>query len=45
MMKEEIGQVKRTGLAAYAYGFFSRSGFEGNPPDGARLIGIDELYR
>ena len=45
MMKEEIGQVKRTGLAAYAYGFFSRSGFKGNPPDGARLIGIDELYR
>lgn len=45
MMEEEIDQVRRTGLAAYAYGFFSRSGFEGNPPDGARLIGIDELYR
>lgn len=45
MMVEEISQVRKVGLATYAYGFFSRSGFEGNPPEGVRLINIDELYR
>lgn len=36
MMAEEIARVRRTGIAAHAYGFFSRSGFEGSPPEGAR---------
>lgn len=45
MMEEEIDQVRRAGLASYAYGFFSRSGFTGKAPEGARLIAIEDLYR
>ena len=47
MIDEEIEQVRSTGLDCYAYGFFSRSGFDGNIEASGqlRLFGIEELYR
>lgn len=47
MIDEEIEQVRSTGLDCYAYGFFSRSGFDGDvdPSKQLRLFSIEELYR
>ena len=47
MIDEEIEQVRSTGLNCYAYGFFSRSGFDGNIETSGqlRLFDIAELYR
>lgn len=47
MIDEEIEQVRSTGLSCYAYGFFSRSGFDGNIETSGqlRLFDIAELYR
>ena len=44
---EEIEQIRSTGLDCYAYGFFSRSGFDGDvdPSTQLRLFSIEELYR
>lgn len=46
MIDEEIEQVRSTGLDCYAYGFFSRSGFDGDvdPSKQLRLFSIEELY-
>ena len=47
MIDEEIEQIRSTGLDCYAYGFFSRSGFDGDvdPSKQLRLFSIEELYR
>lgn len=47
MIDEEIEQVRSTGLDCYAYGFFSRSGFDRGVEanDQLRLFDIGELYR
>lgn len=47
MIDEEIEQVRSTGLNCYAYGFFSRSGFDGDAETSGqlRLFSIEELYR
>ena len=44
MIDDEIKQVEKTGLACYAYGFFSRSGFEAQANETLRLITLDEMY-
>ena len=44
MVKEEIAQVDRVGLACKAYGFFSRSGFEAFDEPKIMKIHIDDLY-
>lgn len=44
MRTEEIRQVTAAGLPCYHYGFFSCSGFEGEPGENETLITIDELY-
>lgn len=47
MIDEEIEQIRSTGLDCYAYGFFSRSGFDENIEASGqlRLFSIEELYR
>lgn len=47
MIDEEIEQVRSTGLNCYAYGFFSRSGFDGDAETSGqlRLFSIEELDR
>jgi uncharacterized protein len=45
MIEEEIAQVEGTGLACHAYGFFSRSGFEGVEESGRlRLYELEQMY-
>ncbi len=44
MIREEIEQVRRTGLRCYKYGFISRSGFSAQPDDQTTLIDLEELY-
>lgn len=44
MVKEEIMQAERTGLACYRYGFFSRSGFSCDILENRILIPIEKLY-
>lgn len=45
MIREEIDQVKRTGLTCYKYGFFSRAGFAAEEDGNIVLIDLSELYR
>lgn len=44
-IREEIEQVRRTGLNCYKYGFFSRSGFAVEGNESTVLIGLEELFR
>ncbi len=44
MIKEEISQVKMTGMNCYKYVFISRSGFEGEESDEIQHIDLNELY-
>ncbi|MGN1155161.1 MAG: ATP-binding protein [Agathobacter sp.] len=44
MIKEEIFQVKQSGLACYKYGFISKSGFKCEKKEDRVLITLDELY-
>ena len=44
MIKEEISQVKMTGMKCYKYAFISRSGFEGKESDEIQHIDLNELY-
>ena len=44
MIKEEICQVKQSGLACYKYGFISKSGFKCEKEEDRVLITLDELY-
>ena len=44
MIKEEIFQVKQSGLACYKYGFISKSGFKCEKEEDRVLITLDELY-
>lgn len=45
MIKEEIIQIKQSGLDCYKYGFISRSGFDCNASDNRILIPLEELYK
>ena len=45
MIREEIDQVKQTGLTCYKYGFFSRAGFAAEEDAHTVLIDLPELYR
>ena len=44
MMRDEIAQVRKTGLNCYKYGFFSKSGFADAALPGVQMIDIHELY-
>ena len=44
MIREEIKQVRATGLNCYKYGFFSQSGFQCEPTDHMIFIHLDDLY-
>lgn len=44
MIREEIRQVRQTGLEAYKYGFFARSGFRCTPEEDLILIGLEQLF-
>ena len=44
MIDDEIEQVEKTDLDCYAYGFFSRSGFEARASETLRLITLAEMY-
>ena len=43
-VKEEIEQVKATGLNSYRYGFFSKSGFEKENLENVSYYTLDDLY-
>ncbi len=46
LIAKEIEQVRRSGLQAYRYGFFSRSGFEkGLEDEQLILIPLHQLYQ
>lgn len=45
MIKQEIEQVKRTGLSCYRYGFFSRAGFDAEENDRLVLIDLKDMYQ
>lgn len=45
MVKEEMLQVKQTGLSCYKFGFISKAGFCCEPSDDRILISLDELYK
>lgn len=45
MIKNEIQQVRQTGLNCYKYGFFAHTGFQGKPEDNMIFIGLEQLYR
>lgn len=45
VVQNEIRQVKRTGLACYRYGFFSRAGFTCDQEKDCILTELSELYK
>lgn len=45
MVKEEILQVRQTGLSCYKYGFISKSGFACEESEDRILISLDEIYK
>ncbi|WP_130836617.1 ATP-binding protein [Lachnoclostridium sp. Marseille-P6806] len=47
IIKKEIEQVNHSGLKAYRYGFFSRSGYDADESEDARikLISLREMYQ
>ena len=44
MIRDEIRQVKRSGLDCYRYGFFARSGFQCQPDENQIFIDIKQVY-
>ena len=44
-IREEIHQVKNTGLKCYRYGFVSRSGFDAEPGENMIFISLEDLYK
>jgi len=45
MIKEEIRQVKQTGLLCYRYGFISKAGFCCDEADDRVFLSLEELYK
>ncbi len=44
VIRDEIRQVKRSGLDCYRYGFFARSGFQCQPDENQIFIDIKQVY-
>ena len=44
MIREEIRQVRQAGLNCRQYGFFSRSGFDLQPPENTVFYRLEDLY-
>ncbi|MBO7514908.1 MAG: ATP-binding protein, partial [Lachnospiraceae bacterium] len=44
VIKEEIRQVKKTGLDCYKYVFFSRAGFDDKTPEAVECISLGTMY-
>lgn len=44
VIKEEIRQVKKTGLDCYKYVFFSRTGFDDKTPEAVECISLGTMY-